>query len=97
MCGFRVYPLNAVVPLMQTVALGKRMDFDTEVLVRLYWRKVEIISFPTRVTYPENGASHFLLWKDNVLISWTHTRLTCGMLLRFPFLLARNIKRWCRA
>jgi glycosyltransferase involved in cell wall biosynthesis len=96
MCGFRVYPLDAVMALIQTTALGQRMDFDTEILVRLYWRGTDVVNFPTRVTYPEDGASHFRLLKDNLLISWMHTRLTFGMLLRLPMLLARNLKRWSR-
>ena len=96
MCGFRVYPLNAVMALIKTHALGRRMDFDTEILVRLYWRGIDVINFPTRVTYPEDGASHFRLLKDNVLISWMHTRLALGMLVRSPKLLWRNIQRWLR-
>ncbi|WP_020208026.1 glycosyltransferase family 2 protein [Gilvimarinus chinensis] len=87
MCGYRVYPLASVVDLSRQVTLGGRMDFDTEVLVRLYWRGVRVISLPTRVVYPEHGVSNFRLWRDNVVISWMHTRLVCGMLLRLPKLL----------
>lgn len=96
MCGFRLYPLATTLPLVKRCKLGKRMDFDTEILVRLYWQGAIIENFPTRVTYPEDGASHFMMFKDNVLISWMHTRLTCGMLLRSPVLVMRNLKRWCR-
>src|SRR6185295_7595695 len=46
MCGFRVYPLAPVVALFDAVALGRRMDFDTEVLVRLHWRHVPIVNVP---------------------------------------------------
>ncbi len=90
MCGLRVYPLAAVVPLMREVRLGRRMEFDTEVLVHLVWRGVRIVNVPTRVTYPTDGVSHFRAWRDNVLISWMHTRLFFGMLWRLPRLLARK-------
>ncbi|MDG2682298.1 glycosyltransferase family 2 protein, partial [Vibrio parahaemolyticus] len=67
-----------------------RMDFDIEILVRMYWEGVDIDFVPTRVIYPEGGISHFdALW-DNVKISWMHTRLFFGMLPRIPSLLARK-------
>ncbi len=93
MCGFRVYPLAAVLPLLDTVAIGRRMDFDTDVLVRLHWRGVAVLNQPTRVTYPLDGVSHFRLWQDNVLISCMHARLFVGMLLRAPLLLWRKLAR----
>ncbi len=82
MCGFRVYPLAQVVRLADRVRLGRRMDFDPEILVRLHWEGVSILAFPTKVTYPADGSSHFKLWRDNCLISWMHTRLFFGMLWR---------------
>ncbi|BFM21752.1 glycosyltransferase family 2 protein [Gilvimarinus japonicus] len=93
MCGFRVYPLAPTLTLARAVTLGSRMDFDTEVLVRLHWRGVTIMSVPTRVVYPEHGISNFRLWGDNVAISWMHTRLVLGMLARSPMLLARKVRR----
>ena len=33
-----------------------------------------------QVIYPEDGSSHFRLWRDNVDISWMHTRLVCRLL-----------------
>jgi predicted LPLAT superfamily acyltransferase len=90
MCGFRVYPVAACIELMDRVRLGTRMDFDTEIAVRLHWRGVRFIGVPTRVVYPEGGISHFAAWRDNLLISWMHTRLFFSMLLRAPMLLARR-------
>lgn len=92
MCGFRVYPLKPCIELMAAVNLGKRMDFDIEIMVRLYWRGVSTVFLPTKVIYPEDGVSHFQPFNDNVLISWLHTRLFFGMLPRIPMLLWRNIK-----
>ena len=84
MCGFRVYPLAATEQLFLTSALGERMDFDIEVMVRLHWQGVQVIHLPTRVIYPEDGISHFQgLW-DNLRISGMHTRLFFGMLRRLP-------------
>ncbi|CAD7554644.1 glycosyltransferase family 2 protein [Aeromonas hydrophila] len=80
MCGFRVYPLAATCALLDRVALGRRMDFDTEVMVRLYWAGVAVRFVPTRVIYPADGSSHFQLWRDNRDISWMHTRLVCRLL-----------------
>lgn len=91
MCGFRVYPLGPMDRLMREERLGTRMNFDIEVLVRLVWRGVRILNVPTRVTYPENGVSHFRLVRDNIRISWTHTRLVFGMLWRLPKLLTLRL------
>jgi len=91
MCGFRVYPLSSFVALTEQNKLGQRMDFDMEVLVRLYWEGVKIINVPTRVRYPIDGVSHFRMLLDNVLISRMHTRLFFGMLWRLPRLLVRKI------
>lgn len=84
MCGFRVYPLAATEALFITQPLGERMDFDIEVLVRLYWQGVAVIHIPTQVIYPKDGISHFQGVKDNVRISVMHTQLFFGMLLRQP-------------
>jgi glycosyltransferase involved in cell wall biosynthesis len=93
MCGFRVYPLAPVVRLFDEARLGRRMDFDPEVLVRLHWRGTRIVNVPTRVTYPQDGLSHFRLGLDNWLITRMHTRLAFGMLLRSPRLLWRKVAR----
>lgn len=90
MCGFRVYPLDEVLPLAERTRLGQRMDFDPEVLVRLYWKGTPIVSLPTAVKYPLGGASHFRLFHDNLLITRMHVRLFFGMLWRAPMLLYRR-------
>ena len=90
MCGFRVYPVAPTRQLAQRVTLGKRMDFDTEVMVRLYWQGNPSYFIPTRVIYPQDGLSHFDALKDNLRISLMHTRLFFGMLPRIPALLFRR-------
>ena len=91
MCGFRVYPLAPVVALLDRSRPGRRMDFDPEILVRLSWAGMPIVSMPTRVIYPEGGQSHFRLLQDNVLITLMHVRLVFGMLWRLPRLIGRKL------
>ncbi|OED72477.1 acyltransferase [Vibrio splendidus ZS-139] len=92
MCGFRAYPIDKTQTVLNKYDVGSRMDFDIEILVRLYWEGCDIDFIETRVIYPENGISHFdALW-DNVKISWMHTRLFFGMLPRAPKLIARHFK-----
>ncbi|UPR46827.1 glycosyltransferase family 2 protein [Vibrio cyclitrophicus] len=92
MCGFRAYPIDQTQAVLSKYDVGSRMDFDIEILVRLYWEGCDIDFVETRVIYPENGISHFdALW-DNVKISWMHTRLFFGMLPRAPKLIARHSK-----
>ncbi|HEX5055458.1 MAG TPA: glycosyltransferase [Gammaproteobacteria bacterium] len=90
MCGFRVYPLQAVEPLLRGHRPRRRMDFDTDIMVRLIWSGTPVIRIATRVTYPEDGSSHFRYFTDNLLISRMHTRLFFGMLRRLPMLLLRK-------
>jgi len=87
MCGFRVYPLPPVLRLIAEETVGRRMDFDSEILVRLYWRQVPVQHLSTRVTYPADGVSHFDALRDNLRISRMHARLFFGMLRRAPRLL----------
>jgi glycosyltransferase involved in cell wall biosynthesis len=91
MCGFRVYPLAALIELDRRHKLGERMSFDIEVLVRLHWAGLDIVNLPTRVSYPSDGVSHFRGWLDSLLISRLHATLFFGMLARSPALIAR---RW---
>jgi glycosyltransferase involved in cell wall biosynthesis len=90
MCGFRVYPLHSVMGLLDGTKVGRRMDFDTEVVVRLHWRGLRVLNQRTRVTYPRDGLSHFRLLRDNLLISRMHAVLFLGMLWRAPMLLWRK-------
>ncbi|WP_332853715.1 glycosyltransferase family 2 protein [Duganella sp. S19_KUP01_CR8] len=90
MCGFRVYPVAAVNALAARTPIGARMNFDTDILVRLFWDGLQVVNLPTRVRYPTDGVSHFRMWRDNVLITWMHAKLFFGMLPRIPRLLARK-------
>lgn len=82
MCGFRVYPVAVTHALAEQKSVGQRMTFDTEIMVRLHWAGTPVRFLPTRVSYPENGISHFRALHDNVQISVMHTKLVCEMLWR---------------
>lgn len=90
MCGFRCYPLAAVDNLLKSVQLGQRMDFDIEIVVRLYWQGVNVVNIDTEVQYPLDGISHFQMLQDNLLISRKHAQLFFGMLWRLPRLVLRH-------
>ncbi|NUB05966.1 glycosyltransferase family 2 protein [Azospirillum sp. Vi22] len=87
MCGFRVYPLAPTMAVLDSERIGTRMDFDPEIVVRLFWRGVPLIHIPVRVVYPEGNTSNFNLLRDNVLLTRMHTRLVLTMLLRLPSVL----------
>jgi glycosyltransferase involved in cell wall biosynthesis len=93
MLGFRVYPVESALNVYRHTYIDSRMGFDIEILVRLYWKKIPLIFHPVRVNYPADGISHFRPVRDNMRISWAYTRLCCEMLLRLPFLLARNLRK----
>jgi len=87
MCGFRVYPLDKSLAILSSERVGQRMDFDTEIMVRLFWRGTPVIHVPVRVVYPHGNPSHFQLLRDNWLISRMHARLVLAMILRLPSIL----------
>ena len=97
LCGFRVYPVKETLRLMKTPLFDKRMGFDPEILVRLYWAGVPPLFHEVKVIYPPGGVSNFHMIKDNARISWVFSRLFAGMLLRLPLLVARKIMRGKKA
>jgi glycosyltransferase involved in cell wall biosynthesis len=90
MCGFRLYPLANVTPVIDRSRPGRRMAFDPEILVRCVWAGIRLRYIPVNVRYPEGGRSHFHYFRDNLEISWMHSRLIAGMLLRLPRMLRRG-------
>lgn len=92
MCGFRIYPLQAVDTILQTTNIGSRMEFDIEILVRLFWQGTPIKFISTKIIYPTTGLSHFHMLHDNYRITAIHTRLVFGMLRRIPQLLIRKFQ-----
>jgi len=82
MCGYRVYPLAETLKVVEEETVGLRMDFDTEIMVRLFWRGTPTLMTPVKVTYPEDNTSNFDVVADNVRITKMHTRLVLTMLFR---------------
>lgn len=94
--GFRVYPIAPLVRVMQRQPWMRRFDFDTEAVVRLAWGGVKPVNIDAPVKYlrpEEGGVSHFRYGRDNALLTWMHTRLMVGFVLRLPLLLARRLAR----
>ena len=94
--GFRVYPIAALEAVMVRQPWMRRFDFDTEAVVRLAWRGVKPINQDAPVKYltaAEGGVSHFRYGRDNMLLTWMHTRLMLGFVLRLPWLLWRRLTR----
>jgi hypothetical protein len=94
--GFRVYPIAPLVRIMQRNRFMRRFDFDPEAVVRLCWAGVRPLNLDAPVRYlsaEEGGVSHFNYLRDNALLTWMHTRLFIGFVIRLPLLLARYLVR----
>ncbi|MEI6714467.1 MAG: glycosyltransferase family 2 protein [Verrucomicrobiota bacterium] len=88
--GFRIYPVDASIRILDGITSGRRFDFETQLAIRLYWNGTPAIQFPTRVVYPEKtsgGVSHFKYLRDNLLLIKTHTALVFKALGMFSRLL----------
>ena len=94
--GFRVYPIEPLRAVMRRQPWMRRFDFDPEAVVRLCWRGVRPVNMAAPVRYfsvAEGGVSHFRYLRDNTLLTWMHSRLFFGFVLRLPLLLLRKIRR----
>jgi glycosyltransferase involved in cell wall biosynthesis len=94
--GFRVYPIAPLIAVMRRQPWMRRFDFDAEAVVRLCWRGVEPVNVDAPVRYfrpEEGGVSHFNYWRDNALLTWMHSRLFLGFVLRLPLLIVRRCRR----
>ena len=97
--GFRVYPVVKLRDLMRRHRWMRRFDFDVEAAVRLCWAGVRPVSLPAPVRYlsaAEGGVSHFRYARDNLLLSWMHTRLLLGFAWRLPLLTLRAARASAR-
>ena len=95
--GFRVYPAADLALVMSRQPWMRRFDFDTEAVVRLAWRGVKPLNLDAPCVYPrpeDGGVSHFQYGRDNLLLTWMHTRLMLEFALRLPDLLMRKVMGW---
>jgi len=93
--GFRVYPIAPLMRVMQSQRFMRRFDFDPEAVVRLCWAGVPPVNLDAPVRYfraDEGGVSHFNYLRDNALLTWMHTRLFLGFVLRLPLLILRKLR-----
>lgn len=88
MCGFRLYPLERTLGIIQRGGISSGMAGDIELLVRCCWDGMPVLGHEVEVCYPEGGRSNFRMLRDNVLISWAHTKL-CTAALLHPWRLVR--------
>ncbi|MEN9560700.1 MAG: hypothetical protein RLZZ502_1911 [Pseudomonadota bacterium] len=91
--GFRVYPITPLKKIMQSHRFMRRFDFDVEAVVRLCWAGVKPINVKAPCKYipvTEGGVSHFQYGRDNALLTWMHSRLFLGFILRLPLLIYRK-------
>jgi glycosyltransferase involved in cell wall biosynthesis len=83
LCGFRVYPLGALVRALASTRGGRRYDFDPEMAVRLAWGGTPAINLDAACTYvarERGGVSHFHYLRDNLGMIGMHARLICAVL-----------------
>jgi glycosyltransferase involved in cell wall biosynthesis len=87
--GFRLYPL---VPMKKMHFITRKYEFEIEVLVRLAWKGVKIISVPVSVYYAPAAEriSHFRPYKDFFRISVLNTIL---VLISFLYIKPRDFIR----
>jgi glycosyltransferase involved in cell wall biosynthesis len=87
--GYRLYPLQAVNKMR---FFTRKYEFEIEVLVRVAWQGVKIVSVPVSVYYApkEERISHFRPYKDFFRISVLNTIL---VLITFLYIKPRNLLR----
>ncbi len=78
--GFRLYPLD---PIKGMKFFSSKYEFEVEILVRLAWKEIPILSLPVKVYYPpeEERVSHFRPLRDFTRISILNTFLVLITLL----------------
>jgi glycosyltransferase involved in cell wall biosynthesis len=76
-CGLRIYPIAATLALHP---VGRRFDFETEVLIRAIRAGIDVRSTPVRVFYPppELRRSHY----DKVWDTARIVEMVVGLILR---------------
>jgi len=79
--GYRLYPLDKIREIRGIVS--RKYEYEVEILVRLAWRGVNVLSVPVRVYYPpkESRVSHFRKVRDFTRVSITNSILVFTALL----------------
>ena len=90
--GFRLYPLDKIKGIKWFFT--RKYEFEVEILVRLAWQGVKILSVPVKVYYApkETRVSHFRKFRDFTRVSITNSLLVFMALLWVrPFALIKVI------
>lgn len=79
--GYRLYPLHKIREIRWIVS--RKYEYEVEILVRLAWRGVNVLSVPVRVYYPpkESRVSHFRKFRDFTRVSIANSILVFMALL----------------
>jgi glycosyltransferase involved in cell wall biosynthesis len=92
--GYRLYPLDKVKEIKHFFT--RKYEFEVEILVRLAWRDVKVISVPVKVYYAPKGerVSHFRKFRDFTRVSIVNTVLVFMALLWVrPFRFAKGLRK----
>ncbi len=91
--GFRVYPAQMLLSVMENSYWMRHFDFDPEAAVRLCWAGAQPVNVDAPVKYftaEQGGISHFNYLRDNLILTVMHIRLFSGFVLRLPRLVWRK-------
>jgi hypothetical protein len=86
--GFRVYPIDALLRVMEQSQGMNGFDFDPEALVRLVWVGQPVVQIPAPVRYltrAQGGISHFSYIRDNILLGRMYIRLAVCLWRARPY------------
>ena len=90
--GFRSYPLKEIEKLR---LFTNKFELEIEVIVKLAWRGVPVLSIPVEVIYDyDDRVSHFRPFKDFTRISFLNTYLFILTLIYYlPVRLLRKVRK----
>jgi glycosyltransferase involved in cell wall biosynthesis len=79
--GFRLYPLRKISEIKWIIS--RKYEYEVEILVRLAWRGVNVVSVPVKVYYApkETRVSHFRKFRDFTRVSIANSILVFLALL----------------
>ncbi|MEI7895961.1 MAG: DUF2062 domain-containing protein [bacterium] len=92
--GYRLYPLDKIREIKCIVS--KKYEYEVEILVRLAWRGVNVLSVPVKVYYApkEIRVSHFRKFRDFTRVSIANSILVFMALLWFrPISFLRELRK----
>ncbi|MFZ4522874.1 MAG: DUF2062 domain-containing protein [Bacteroidales bacterium] len=92
--GYRLYPLDKVKTIRWI--LSKKYEYEVEILVRLAWKRVSVLSVPVKVYYApkETRISHFRKFRDFTRVSIANSILVFMALLWVrPFSFFKDLRK----